>query len=68
MVEKNGSNIVEMAVQCKEAATCLVGPDLDLIVVSARDEEGLRLVEIDSADRAVMLLKSVDERPHTVIP
>jgi hypothetical protein len=68
MVEKNGSDVVEMAVQGEEAATCLVGPDLDLIVVSAGDEERLRLMKVDSANRAVMFLKSVDERAHAVIP
>lgn len=35
---------------------------------TTRDEERLRLVELDTANRAVVLIESVDERSHAVIP
>ena len=41
VVEEDGADIVEMAVQSEEATAGLVRPDLDLVVVTARDEKGL---------------------------
>lgn len=68
MMEENCSDVVEMSVESEEASSRLVGPDLDLVVVAARDEEGLSSVEVDAANRAVVLLKSVNQGTHAVIP
>lgn len=67
-MEENGSDIVEVAVQREQASPGLIRPDLDLVVVTARDEEGLRVVEVDSSDRTVMLFKSINQRSHAVVP
>ena len=87
VVEEDGADIVQVAVQCEQASSGLVGPDLDLVVVAARDEpalvsvysstrpprprscsQWLRLVEVDAADRPVMLLEAVDQGAHAVVP
>jgi hypothetical protein len=36
MVKVDSANIIEMACQCELAASCLVIPDLDLVVVTGR--------------------------------
>ena len=41
VVEEDGADVVQVAVECKEAAPSLERPDLDLVVVTARYEEGL---------------------------
>ena len=41
---------------------------LDLIVVAARDEQRLGLVEVDSSHRAIMLIEPVYQRAHAVVP
>lgn len=38
MVEEDGADIVEVAVQRKQAAARLIGPDLDFVVIAAGDE------------------------------
>jgi len=38
MVEEHGSDIVQMTVQREDTSPCLVRPNLDLVVVSARHE------------------------------
>lgn len=67
-MEKDGPNIVKMAIKSEEAAARLVGPDLDLVVVTARDEKGLGSVKVDSAHRAIVFFESVNQRSHAVIP
>lgn len=41
VVEEDGTNVVQVAVEGKEAAPSLKGPDLDLVVVTAGNEERL---------------------------
>lgn len=67
-MEKDGSDIVQMAIQSEQAPSSLVRPDLDLVVVAAGNEERLGLVEVDTADWAIMFLESVDKRAHSVVP
>lgn len=59
VVEEDGADVVEMAVEGEKAPPRLVGPDLDLVVIASRYEEGLGLVEVDAPDRAVVLLEPV---------
>lgn len=68
MVEEYCSYVVQMPIKSEETPAGLIRPDLNLVVVSARHEEGLRLVEVDSSNRSIMLLETVDQRSHTIVP
>lgn len=68
MMEENGSNVIKMAVQRKEASSSLVRPDFNLVIIAARYEEWLCFVKVDTTDWAVVLLKSIDQRAHPIIP
>lgn len=68
MVEENGPDIVQMPVQREQTSPGLIRPHLDLVVVSARHKEGLSSVEVNAAYWPIVLLKSVDERSHAVVP
>ena len=57
-----------MAEEVEEAAFLLVVPHLDFVVVSARDEERLLVVEADATDRSLVLVEFVQERAHAVVP
>jgi hypothetical protein len=41
VVEEDRSDIVQMAVQGKQASSSLVGPDFDLVIITAGDEPAL---------------------------
>lgn len=60
MVEEDGADIVEMAVEGEEAAASLERPDLDLVVVTTGNEERLCLVEIDTSYGAIVFFKAVN--------
>ncbi len=68
MVEEHRSNIVQMAIEGEEASSTLIGPDFDLVVIPSRYEQRLCLVEIDAPDWSIMLLESVYQRTHPIIP
>ena len=68
MMEENGPDIVQMAIEGEETSSRLMRPDLDLVIVSSRHKERLSLVEVDSSYRAIMLLKTIDQSAHTIIP
>lgn len=68
MVEENSSDIVQMTVQREQTPPGLVRPDLDLVVVTARDEERLGVVEVDSSDWTVVLFEPINQGSHTVVP
>jgi hypothetical protein len=68
MVEENGTDVIEMTVQREETAPCLVGPDLDLVIITAGDEERLGLVKVDTPDGTVMFLEPIYQGAHTIIP
>lgn len=68
MVEENGTNVIQMAVQGEEAASCLIRPNLDLVIVTTRHKEGLCSVKIDATDRTVVLFESINQSAHTIIP
>lgn len=40
-MEEDGSNVVQVTVQGEQTPPGLVRPDLDLVVVTTRDEQGL---------------------------
>lgn len=68
MVEEDGSNVVEMAVQGEQAAPGLVRPDLDFVVITTRNKQGLRLVKVDASNGAIVLFEAIDQSTHTVVP
>jgi len=68
MVEEDSPNIVQVAIQSEQTSASLIGPDLDLVIISPGNEEGLCLVEVDSSNGTIMLLKSVNQCSHAVIP
>jgi hypothetical protein len=67
-MKEDRPNIVQMSIQSKQTSASLIGPDLDFIIISTRNEEGLRFVKVDSSNGSIMLLKSVNQGPHAVIP
>jgi len=38
VVEEDGANVVQVAIQREQTPSSLVGPDLDLVVIATRDE------------------------------
>lgn len=58
-MEEDGADVVQMPIEREQASPGLVRPHLDFVVVSARDEQWLRLVEIDAANWPIVLLKTV---------
>jgi len=68
MMKENGPDIVQVTAQCEKTSSCLIRPDLDLIVVTSRHEQGLSLVKINTSNRSVVLLESVNQCAHAVVP
>ncbi|KAH3668498.1 hypothetical protein OGAPHI_002252 [Ogataea philodendri] len=68
MVEKHGSDVVQVAVQSEQTFPGLQRPNLDGVVVTTRHENRLRWMEINSSDRTIVLFKPVDQGSHPVIP
>jgi len=68
MMELYCADVVQVAKKGEEATPQLVVPYLNLIVITSRDEQRLRLVEVDATDRAFMLIKAVNECAHPIIP
>lgn len=60
MVKEDGSDVVEMAVEGEKATSSLVRPDFNLVVVTARDEKRLCLVEVDTTNRTIVLLEAIN--------
>lgn len=56
-----------MASQGEQAATELVVPDFDFVVITAGDEERLHDVEVSTANRAFVLMVVVDDGSSAVI-
>lgn len=38
MVEENGTNVIQMAIEGEETSSALIRPDLDLVVIPPRYE------------------------------
>lgn len=43
-------------------------PDLDLVIITARYEQWLCLMEVYTPYGAIMFLKAIDESAHAVVP
>lgn len=68
MVELNSTDVIQVSKKGKKASMQLIVPDLDLVIITSRDEERLRFMEMNAADRAIVLVEPVNQRPHPVIP
>jgi len=60
VVEHDGTDVVQVTIQSKETSPALVGPDLDLIIITSRNEKRLGVMEIDGSNRAIVLFKAVN--------
>ena len=63
-MEHSGPDVVKMTQQREDAASLLVIPHFDLIIVSARDKKRLLFVEIHSSHGSIVLVKLVKKRAH----
>lgn len=68
MVKEDCTNVIQMSIQRKQTSACLIRPDFDLVIISTGHEEGLCLVEVNSANWPIVFLEPVDQCAHTVIP
>lgn len=57
-----------MTIQCEQTPPSLVVPDLDLVVITTGDKQGLGRVEIDSSNGAVVFFEAINESSCPVIP
>ena len=67
-MEEDGADIVEVSIESEEAPPTLIGPDLDLVVISPRYEQRLRLVKVNPSYRTVVLLESINQCAHAIVP
>jgi len=67
-MEEDCANVIQMAIQSEKASSCLIRPDLDLVIITSRDEEWLCLMKVDTSNGSVMFFESVDQSSHTIIP
>ena len=67
-MEENGADVVQVSIQGEEASSRLVRPDLDLVIITPRHEQGLCFVEVYAPYRAIMFLKAIDKSAHAVVP
>lgn len=68
MVEEDCTDVVQVSIQCEQAPSCLVGPNLDLVIVAAGHEEGLGSVEVDATNRTIMLFEPINQSAHSIVP
>lgn len=64
----NRPDIVEVSDQGKDASPEFVVPDFDLVIITARNEKRLRAMEINAANRPLMLVEAIDEGAHAIVP
>ena len=67
-VKLDGADVVQVAEEGEEAATELVVPDFDFVVISAGDDEGLVEVKVHAADGTIVFLETIDDGAHAVVP
>jgi hypothetical protein len=67
-MKANSTNVVQVSQQSEKTSTQLVVPDFNAIVVSATNYEGLRLMEVYTSHGAVVLVETVKESTHPVVP
>jgi len=68
MVEENSTNVVKVTIERKKTPPRLMRPDFDLVVVAPRNEQRLRIMEINAPYWSIMFLETVNESAHTIVP
>ena len=68
VVKKHRSDVVQMAGQSEHALSGLGGPDLDCVVITTGNKDRLCWVERNTSDRPVVVLETVNQRTHSVVP
>ena len=68
MVEENGPNVVQVAIEGEETSSALIRPDLDLVVVPTRYKQRLCLMEVYASNRPIVLLEPFYQGSHAIIP
>ena len=56
-----------MPQQSEEAATKFVVPHLDLVIVATGHNQRLHLVEVNAADRAIVLVEALEKNTHAAV-
>lgn len=67
-MEEYRPHVVQMTIQGEEAAPGLVRPNFDLVIVTPGHEQWLSAVKINTSDGSVVLLESIYQGSHAVIP
>ena len=68
MVEEDGPNIIQMAIEGEKTSPALIRPDFDLVVIAPGYEQWLCLVEVNASDGAIMLLEPIYQGTHAIVP
>ena len=63
-MEHSGPDVVKMTQQREDAASLLVIPHFDLIVISSGDKKRLLFVKVHASDGTIVLVKLVKEGAH----
>lgn len=67
-MKRDRSNVIQMTMQGEQTSPLFVVPDLDLIIISTRDEKRLARVESNTTDGSIMFVEPFDESTHLKIP
>ena len=68
MVEEDGPNVIQVAIESEEASSALIRPDLDLVVVPTRYEQRLCFMEVYASNGPIVLLEPIYQGSHAIIP
>ena len=68
VVEEHGTDVVHVAGEGVQTLVGVQRPDLYSGVVAGGGEDGLGGVEVNTADRALVALKTVQQGAHSVVP
>lgn len=68
MMELHGTDIVEMSEKGKQATALFIIPNLDFVIITAGNEQGLGRMEANSSDRTVVLVKAINKGPNAIVP
>ena len=68
MMEEDRPDVVQVPIEGEETSPCLIRPNLNLVIITAGDEERLCLMEVNASNGSIVLFKSIDQGAHAVIP
>ena len=68
MVKEYGPHIVQVAIEGEQTPPRLVRPHFDFVIVAAGHKEWLGFVKVYASYWAIVLLKSVNQCAHTIVP